>query len=141
MPIRGAPRRVSAMDGVGVGAQMGSKGKTGAGGVYYADVVTGAAAKRSKRPASTRPLARPAWDSASSDLASMRRTPEAIPDSCRILNAPMEPVRLTCVPPHNSIETPGTSTTRTTSPYFSPNMAVAPAALASASGISSVSTA
>lgn len=76
MPIRGAPRRVSAMGGAGVGAQMGSKGKTGAGGVYYADVVTGAAAKRSKRPASTRPLARPAWDSASSDLASMRRTPE-----------------------------------------------------------------
>ena len=76
MPIRGAPRRVSAMDGAGVGAQMGSKGKTGAGGVYYADVVTAAAAKRSKRPASTRPLARPAWDSASSDLASMRRTPE-----------------------------------------------------------------
>ena len=76
MPIRGAPRRVSAMYGAGVGPQMGSKGKTGAGGVYYADVVTAAAAKRSKRPASTRPLARPAWDSASSDLASMRRTPE-----------------------------------------------------------------
>lgn len=33
-------------------------------------------------------------------------------------------------PPHSSMLTPGTSTTRTSSSYFSPNMAVAPAARA-----------
>ena len=43
-------------------------------------------------------------------------------------------------PPHSSMLTPGTSTTRTTSSYFSPNMAVAPPALASVSPITRVCT-
>lgn len=43
-----------------------------------------------------------------------------------------------CSPPHSSMDTPGTSTTRTTSSYFSPNMAVAPAARAASSSISAV---
>ena len=38
----------------------------------------------------------------------------------------MSPVALTCVPPHSSRLKPGTLTTRTLSPYFSPNSAIAP---------------
>ena len=68
-------------------------------------------------------------------MASIRLIPEAIPVSLIILNVPSCDVRVTWVPPHNSIETPGTSTTRTTSPYFSPNIAKAPAAIASLIGI------
>mmetsp|Transcript_8922 Transcript_8922/g.29401 ORF Transcript_8922/g.29401 Transcript_8922/m.29401 type:complete len:213 (-) Transcript_8922:2154-2792(-) len=69
--------------------------------------------------------------------ASMRRIPLAMPASLKILNPPISAVLETCVPPHNSMEMPGTSTTRTTSPYFSPNIAVAPRSLALAIGISS----
>ena len=43
----------------------------------------------------------------------------------------MSPVARTCVPPHSSMLKPGTLTTRTLSPYFSPNSAIAPAAIAS----------
>ena len=46
----------------------------------------------------------------------------------------------TCVPPQNSIDSP-IVTTRTLSPYFSPNIAIAPACLASAIGSTSVSAA
>ena len=53
-----------------------------------------------------------------------------------IRNSPISAVFRTCVPPHSSIDTSGTSTTRTTSPYFSPNSAIAPRARASAYGIS-----
>ena len=42
----------------------------------------------------------------------------------------MSPVARTWVPPHNSVENPGTDTTRTRSPYFSPNNATAPDAIA-----------
>mmetsp|Transcript_11542 Transcript_11542/g.28252 ORF Transcript_11542/g.28252 Transcript_11542/m.28252 type:complete len:297 (-) Transcript_11542:1871-2761(-) len=70
--------------------------------------------------------------------ASMRRMPDAMPPSLTTLNAPISDVLPTCVPPHSSMETPGTSTTRTTSSYFSPNMAVAPAALASFSPMTCV---
>ena len=75
----------------------------------------------------------------------MRRTPAATFSSPRITNAPMSPVRRTCAPPHSSMlltgcpaysTLPPTRTTRTVSPYFSPNSAVAPAAFASAMGIS-----
>lgn len=48
------------------------------------------------------------------------------------------PVCRPASPPHSSMDTPGTSTTRTTSSYFSPNMAVAPAARAASSSISAV---
>jgi len=37
----------------------------------------------------------------------------------------------TCGPPHNSLLTPSTVTIRTTSAYFSPKNAIAPAATAS----------
>ena len=70
----------------------------------------------------------------------MRLTPAATPASARILNPPISAVLPTWVPPQSSMDTPGTSTTRTTSPYFSPNMAVAPFALASAMAISSAPT-
>ena len=43
----------------------------------------------------------------------------------------MSPVAETCVPPHSSMLKPGTLTTRTLSPYFSPKSAIAPAAIAS----------
>ena len=49
------------------------------------------------------------------------------------LKRPISAVERTCVPPHSSrdhVPSP-TSTMRTTSPYFSPNSAVAPSALAS----------
>ena len=42
-----------------------------------------------------------------------------------ILNRPISPVRVTCVPPHSSRELP-ISSTRTSSPYFSPNNIMAP---------------
>ena len=68
----------------------------------------------------------------------MRRTPEATPASEIILKLPISAVLLTWVPPHSSIETLGKSITRTCSPYFSPNIATAPLALASAKGNTSM---
>ena len=60
----------------------------------------------------------------------------------------MSPVRRTCVPPHSSTDQPSVlpppspiATTRTSSPYFSPNSARAPAARASSSAIRRVVTA
>ena len=52
-----------------------------------------------------------------------------------IRNGPISAVERTCVPPHSSREySPSpTSTMRTTSPYFSPNSAIAPRRLASSS--------
>ena len=44
---------------------------------------------------------------------------------------PTSAVLATWVPPHSSRETPSTSTTRTHSPYFSPNSAIAPSRSAS----------
>ena len=63
--------------------------------------------------------------------ASMRRTPEATPASLTILNSPMSPVRLTWVPPQSSVEKSPIFNTRTSSPYFSPNNAIAPKPIAS----------
>ena len=51
---------------------------------------------------------------------------------------PMSPVARTCVPPHSSRLKPGIDTTRTRSPYFSPNSAMAPAAIASCVAFTSV---
>src|SRR5450830_519155 len=62
--------------------------------------------------------------------ASTRRIPAATPPSATILNKPISPVRDTCVPPHSSREVPMDST-RTSSPYFSPNKSIAPALTAS----------
>src|SRR5687767_5024370 len=53
----------------------------------------------------------------------------------------MSPVARTWVPPHNSRLNPGTDTTLTRSPYFSPNSAIAPAAMASSVDRTSVRTA
>ena len=57
------------------------------------------------------------------------------------------PARFTCVPPHSSTDQPSVlpppapiDTTRTSSPYFSPNSARAPAARASSTAISRVVT-
>ena len=66
--------------------------------------------------------------------ASTRRTPAATPPSATILNRPMSPVRCTCVPPHSSRLEP-MSSTRTSSPYFSPNSIIAPSFCASSIGI------
>ncbi len=63
-------------------------------------------------------------------MASTRRTPAATPLSLVIKKKPMSPVRSTWVPPHSSMEKPGTSMTRTSSPYFSPKRAIAPSARA-----------
>ena len=57
--------------------------------------------------------------------ASIRRTPAATALSDTILNRPMVPVLRVWVPPQSSTESPN-RTTRTTSPYFSPNRAMAP---------------
>jgi hypothetical protein len=73
-------------------------------------------------------------------MASMRRTPAEMLPSYTILHTPISPVRLTCVPPHSSRLNPGTETTRTCSPYFSPNSAIAPVAIAWSSAITFVST-
>src|SRR5499433_328514 len=65
--------------------------------------------------------------------ASIRRTPAATALSPSAAMTPISPVRLTCVPPHNSTDQPMVlpppspmATTRTSSPYFSPNSARAP---------------
>ena len=77
---------------------------------------------------------------ASPVTASMRRTPEATDDSLVMRNGPTLAVLSTCVPPQSSMDLPPILTTRTTSPYFSPNRAMAPSFLASSIGISFVST-
>ena len=59
--------------------------------------------------------------------ASMRRTFDALEVSEARSKTPISPVTPTCVPPHSSREKPSPiSTMRTTSPYFSPNSAIAP---------------
>ena len=77
--------------------------------------------------------------------ASRRRTPAATPLSVTPAISPISPVRRTCVPPHSSTDQPSVlpppspmATTRTSSPYFSPNSARAPDARASSSAISRV---
>ena len=66
--------------------------------------------------------------------ASMRRIPAATELSATMRSIPIQPVAFTCVPPHNSIDEPYLIT-RTSSPYFSPNNAIAPNSRASAIGI------
>ena len=62
-------------------------------------------------------------------IASIRRTPAATELSLIIRTIPILPVAETWVPPQNSIELPNW-TTRTSSPYFSPNKAMAPSSFA-----------
>ena len=73
-------------------------------------------------------------------VASMRRTPEATLLSLLMRKGPALAVLSTWVPPQNSTEKSLISTTRTVSPYFSPNMATAPFFLASSMGSTSVTT-
>ena len=68
---------------------------------------------------------------ASPASASTRRVPAETPCSAVSRKRPISPVEPTWVPPQNSLEKPGTSTTRTRSPYLSPKNASAPEASAS----------
>src|SRR6266849_2469317 len=70
----------------------------------------------------------------------MRRAPAPTELSFRIANGPISAVERTCVPPQSSTDQPPMSTTRTTSPYFSPNSIIAPSLRASARGGSYVRT-
>ena len=72
--------------------------------------------------------------------ASILLTPAPVPDSLTILKRPISAVLFTCIPPHNSIENGAILTTRTISPYFSPNKAIAPIDLASSILISWIRT-
>ena len=72
--------------------------------------------------------------------ASIRRAPEPTEPSERITNGPISAVERTCVPPQSSRETPSTSTTRTSSPYFSPKSIIAPRFRASSIGTMNVRT-
>ena len=77
--------------------------------------------------------------------ASIRRTPEATALSEVILSSWMSPSALTWVPPQSSTEYARSSSspierTRTSSPYFSPNRAIAPDEIASSMLIRRVPT-
>src|SRR6266508_2946359 len=56
----------------------------------------------------------------------MRRTPEATAPSETTLKSPIWPVAPRWVPPQSSVEKSPMRITRTRSPYFSPNSAIAP---------------
>ena len=72
--------------------------------------------------------------------ASIRRTFAALEPSEAIAKMPISAVLGTWVPPQSSRETSSTSTTRTQSPYFSPNSAIAPSRSASMRDISRART-
>ena len=67
-------------------------------------------------------------------IASILLIPEATALSDIILKCQISAVFFTCVPPHSSMDSPNRMV-RTISPYFSPNKAIAPDAIASATGI------
>jgi hypothetical protein len=92
-------------------------------------------------------LALPRCRAASAVSASMRRTPAPTALSPTTEISPISPVRRTWVPPQSSTDQPSPlpvgspiDTTRTSSPYFSPNSARAPDSFASSTPISRVST-
>ena len=66
----------------------------------------------------------------------MRRRFAPTLDSLTIFAKPISAVLPTWQPPHSSREKSPASTTRTTSPYFSPNSAVTPASRAASSDVS-----
>ena len=77
--------------------------------------------------------------------ASTLLTPAAIDDWLTTLNLPTSPVFFTCVPPQSSVEkyllpSSPINTTLTSSPYFSPNKAIAPCSIPSSGVISRVTT-
>src|SRR6185437_13450169 len=65
--------------------------------------------------------------------ASTRRTPEETEPSPTSLIRPISPVAPVCVPPQSSVEKSPILTTRTRSPYFSPNNAIAPSSFTATS--------
>ncbi len=67
-------------------------------------------------------------------IASTRRMPAATPPSETMRKSPMSPVRATWVPPQSSREEP-MSSTRTSSPYFSPKSIIAPSFCAASIGM------
>ena len=71
--------------------------------------------------------------------ASIRLTPEAMLASLTILKRPILPVLAVWVPPQSSLLKSVRETTRTRSPYFSSNKAVAPDLRASSASISAIS--
>ena len=84
---------------------------------------------------SERSLAR-CWNASIPTNASTRRMPEPTEDSALSASSPTCADCATWVPAHSSRDQPSPmSTTRTTSPYTSPNRPMAPDARASASGI------
>ena len=68
-------------------------------------------------------------------MASILLIPDAIAPSDLILNCHISAVFFTCVPPHNSTESPN-FIVLTTSSYFSPKRAIAPLSIASCIGTS-----
>ena len=72
----------------------------------------------------------------------MRRTLAALEPSETMRKKPISAVERTCVPPHSSRDhdPSPTSTMRTTSPYFSPNRAIAPSERASSRVVVSART-
>ena len=84
------------------------------------------------RPLSTvRSKKRSRASDASPVTASIRRVFEPMEASETTCSGPIVPEGVTWVPPHSSTESCPASTTRTTSPYFSPKKAMAPALSAS----------
>src|SRR5437870_5178805 len=70
----------------------------------------------------------------------MRRAPEPTELSETITIGPISAVHRTWVPPQSSVEKPGISTTRTSSPYFSPKSIIAPSFRASSIGVTKART-
>src|SRR5215210_702234 len=92
--------------------------------------------------ASARSLRRSSSIATGPVIASIRRTLAALEVSVVSLKAPISAVERTWVPPHSSRDhwPSPTSTMRTTSPYFSPNSAIAPRLRASSSVVVSART-
>ena len=83
------------------------------------------------RSASASAAAARRWASAApAVMASIRRIPCEELVSRVTTKGPISAVERTCVPPHSSRLTSGTSTTRTCSPYFSPKSIIAPSSAA-----------
>ncbi len=81
------------------------------------------------------------WNASRPTSDSMRRLVDPTDDSPTTLMSPICALEDTCVPAHSSRDHgPPMSTTRTVSPYFSPNRAMAPSCLASSIGMTRVTT-
>ena len=124
MPACAPPWRACALELADAAAQLGDR---------VGDPLGRDAQRLAPRCDSVRSWSRISSTAAGPVIASIRRTLAALEVSLRTLNSPISAVVRTCVPPHSSRENDPspTSTIRTTSPYFSPNSAIAPSSLAS----------